>query len=214
MVVGKAERSARTKQGLIDAAIALFGERGYRATSLKAIGEHAGVTHGVIPFHFGSKEGLLLAVVEACFQAFRGSVFGVLTDGERDYGLEDLHRLVNAQLAFQAERPEIGQLFQVLMFEALGPSPELRAPFREFHCRIRELGCAWVRRGQEVGALASELDVEATVDALLCFFTGLRAHSLLLADVDQRRIHEQMRFVLERGVRPPAGRPPGVIGDR
>jgi TetR/AcrR family acrAB operon transcriptional repressor len=202
LLVRKAEQSARTKQGLVDAAVALFGERGYRATSLKAIGQRAGISHGVIPFHFGSKEGLLLAVVEACFEAFRESVFGALADRERDYGLGDLRALVDAQLAFQAERPRIGRLFQVLMFEALGPSPELRPHFREFHRRMRELGCAWLREGQERGSLAAELDVESTVDSMLCFFTGLRTHSLLFEGVDQPRILDQMLSILARGVQP------------
>jgi TetR/AcrR family acrAB operon transcriptional repressor len=200
--VRKAEQSARTKQALIDAAVGLFGERGYRATSLKAIGERAGISHGVIPFHFGSKEGLLLAVVEACFEAFRESVFGPLVDRERDFGLGDLRALMDAQLAFQRERPQIGRLFQMLMFEAMGPSPELRPHFREFHRRVRALGCEWIRAGQARGALSRALDVEATVDAMLSFFTGLRAHALLFEDVDQARIHAQLRSILARGAQP------------
>ncbi|HJL17206.1 MAG TPA: TetR family transcriptional regulator [Sandaracinaceae bacterium LLY-WYZ-13_1] len=200
--VRKAEQSARTKRALIEAAMALFAERGYRATSLKAIAARASISHGVIPFHFGSKEGLLLAVVESCFGAFRDAAFGPLLDRARDHGLGDLEALTDAMLAFQCERPRVGRLFQVLMFEALGPTPELRPHFGELHRRLRALGGEWVREGQARGSLDPRLDVEATVDALLCFFTGLRTHSLLFeGDVDQARIHAQMRSILARGVR-------------
>lgn len=178
----KAEQSERTRGALIDAAIRLFGERGYRATPLKAIGEAAGISHGVIPFHFGSKEGLLLAVVERCFEMFHGGVLGALGDRERDFGIGDLRALVDAQLRFGEEHPEIGRLFLVLMFEALGPSPELREHFGAFHRRMHELGCAWLREGQRRGSVRRELDVDGAVEAIFSFFTGVRAHSLLLRD--------------------------------
>lgn len=198
----KAQQSARTKRAVIDAAVALFSERGYRATSLKAIGEQAGISHGVIPFHFGSKEGLLLAVVETCFEAFSTHVIGAASDRERDFGVGDLEAMMTAQRRFADERPQIGRLFQVLMFEAIGPSPELRPHFREFQGRLHARGCAWVREGQARGVLREDLDVEAAVATLESFLTGLRTRSLLIGDegVSRQRIHEQMLSLLRRGV--------------
>ncbi len=189
---------------MIGAATLSFGERGYRASSLKAIGERAGISHGVIPFHFGSKEGLLLAVVDHCFEVFQRSVFGALAGRTRDFSLGDLRAFVEAQLTFQQERPEVGRLFQVLMFEALGPSPELRAHFQSFHARLKTRGAGWIRAGQEAGTIRRELDADATVDMLLCFSTGLRTHSLLLEGeaIDRRHVHEQMLELLTRSVRP------------
>lgn len=197
----KAQQSARTKRALIDAAIALFSERGYRATSLKAIGQRAGISHGVIPFHFGSKEGLLLEVVEACFQAFQTHVMGAASDRERDFGVGDLEAMMSAQRRFADEQPEVGRLFQVLMFEAIGPSPELRPHFRQFQGRLHALGCAWVREGQARGVLRDDLDVEAAVAMLESFLTGLRTRALLIGeeDVSRQRIHEQMLSLLRRG---------------
>lgn len=198
----KAEQSARTKRALIDAAVELFGERGFQATSLKAIGERASISHGVIPFHFGSKDGLLLAVVESCFQEFSDAVLGALDGHDRDFGLGDLGALTDALLAFQRERPHVGRLFQVLMFEALGPNPELAPHFRAFHDRIAQVGRAWLIAGQQRGSIRDDLDVDATVDALLCFFNGVRTHSLLLEGFDQRRVHDQLSSILARGVSP------------
>ncbi|WP_370891723.1 helix-turn-helix domain-containing protein [Janibacter sp. GXQ6167] len=43
---------------LREAAIELFAERGYAATSVGMIAERAGVTAGLIRHHFGSKDGL------------------------------------------------------------------------------------------------------------------------------------------------------------
>jgi TetR/AcrR family transcriptional regulator, regulator of cefoperazone and chloramphenicol sensitivity len=44
-----------------DAALALFGERGYRGTSIRDVARGAGVSAGLVQHHFGSKEGLRAA---------------------------------------------------------------------------------------------------------------------------------------------------------
>jgi len=60
----QAERSQATRAALIDAARALFGERGYAATGREEIVERAGVTRGALQHHFLDKLGLFFAVVE------------------------------------------------------------------------------------------------------------------------------------------------------
>jgi len=55
--VGRAERERQ----ILDAARAVFTERGYAGTSMDAVAERVGVTKPVLYTHFGSKEGLLLA---------------------------------------------------------------------------------------------------------------------------------------------------------
>ena len=195
----KAERSARTRAALIEAAIELFGERGYRASSLKAIAERAKITHGVIPFHFGSKEGLLIAVIEVCFGRFSDAVLAPLRDRSRDHGLGDLKLLLESQVEFSEVHPEISKVLTVLMAEAIGSSPELRPHYVAFHERVRSLGCEWVREGQRRGTLRPQLDVEGAVEAVLAFLTGARTHHLL-AGTDRRQIHQQMLAILESGV--------------
>jgi AcrR family transcriptional regulator len=49
---------------LIEAAYAVLTERGYEATSIKAVAQAAGVAPGLIHYYFASKEELLAAVVE------------------------------------------------------------------------------------------------------------------------------------------------------
>ena len=57
------ERREATTQAILEAAAALFGERGYDETHLSEIGERAGVTVRPIYYYFGSKEALFEAVV-------------------------------------------------------------------------------------------------------------------------------------------------------
>ena len=51
------------QEALIEAATALFSERGPAAVSVREIAKLAGVNHGLVHRHFGSKKGLLKAVV-------------------------------------------------------------------------------------------------------------------------------------------------------
>jgi AcrR family transcriptional regulator len=53
-----------TRAAILDAAMALFAERGFDATSVKTIAASAGVATGLIFHYFGAKEGLLEALID------------------------------------------------------------------------------------------------------------------------------------------------------
>lgn len=57
----------RTRKAILDAAEALFAEKGYDATSLKDVGERAGTSRGTPAYFFDSKEGLYEAVLSRAF---------------------------------------------------------------------------------------------------------------------------------------------------
>ena len=57
-------KAATTRRTLVSAARALFGERGYAATSVEEIVRSAGVTKGALYHHFTDKDDLFRAVVE------------------------------------------------------------------------------------------------------------------------------------------------------
>lgn len=57
--------SARARELLLQAAGELFAERGYDRTTLRDLGEQAGVDPAMVARHFGSKAGLYLATLRA-----------------------------------------------------------------------------------------------------------------------------------------------------
>lgn len=61
----RADMIAETTAKLVAAARRSFAGRGYAATSMDELCAEAGLTRGALYHHFGGKEGLLLAVVEA-----------------------------------------------------------------------------------------------------------------------------------------------------
>lgn len=50
--------AAKTRQKVIDAALKLFGQRGYSGTTLRLIADEAGCSRGPIYWHFANKEEL------------------------------------------------------------------------------------------------------------------------------------------------------------
>ena len=55
---------SETRARILDVSLALFEERSYSATPIREIAERVGVTQPALYYHFGSKEGILTALVE------------------------------------------------------------------------------------------------------------------------------------------------------
>lgn len=58
------EQAAATRRTILTTAETLFLERGYDNVSLDEIAEASGVTRGAVHWHFGNKQGLLMALRE------------------------------------------------------------------------------------------------------------------------------------------------------
>ncbi|MEU9137046.1 ScbR family autoregulator-binding transcription factor [Streptomyces sp. NPDC048404] len=63
--MARQERAVRTRRAVVEAAAAVFAERGYAAATIAEILERAEVTKGALYFHFGSKEALARGVIDA-----------------------------------------------------------------------------------------------------------------------------------------------------
>lgn len=60
----RSERKAATRARLIEAAGRVYAERGFAGATLDDVAEEAGLTKGAVYGHFGSKDGLLVAVMQ------------------------------------------------------------------------------------------------------------------------------------------------------
>lgn len=67
-----------TRMALLEAALVLFGERGFEGTSTRDIAGLAGCNQGLISFHFGGKEGLYDAARTVIFDNL-GSIVRPMT---------------------------------------------------------------------------------------------------------------------------------------
>ncbi|MEU7601283.1 ScbR family autoregulator-binding transcription factor [Streptomyces sp. NPDC040724] len=65
--MARQERAVRTRRAILEAAAAVFDERGYDAATIADILARAGVTKGALYFHFSSKQELAQGVLEEQF---------------------------------------------------------------------------------------------------------------------------------------------------
>jgi AcrR family transcriptional regulator len=62
------ERSEKSRQQILDAALKLFSHKGYGATSVRDISEEAGLSKGNVYHHFPDKETIFRALLDRYFQ--------------------------------------------------------------------------------------------------------------------------------------------------
>lgn len=93
-------RSAEEAHGqILDAADKRLAESGPRGIRLQEIAADVGVSHPTILHHFGSREGLVEAVVTRALEGLRDKIIGVLSERALDAGEgAELVRLVSATL--------------------------------------------------------------------------------------------------------------------
>ncbi|MFJ3927875.1 ScbR family autoregulator-binding transcription factor [Streptomyces sp. NPDC090022] len=65
--MARQERAVRTRRAILEAAAAVFDERGYDAATIADILSRAGVTKGALYFHFSSKQELAQGVLDEQF---------------------------------------------------------------------------------------------------------------------------------------------------
>jgi len=112
----------RTRQEVLDAAEALFADKGYASASLQEIGRLAGFSRGTPGYFFGSKLLLYEAVLERAFADELSLVGGRLAEAAQAGGgpEAELTAAIEGLLDFVDDRPNF---LRLLEREALGAAP-------------------------------------------------------------------------------------------
>ncbi|PAX82010.1 TetR/AcrR family transcriptional regulator, partial [Streptomyces albidoflavus] len=87
------QADAPTRQRLLAAAKQLFLEKGADQVSLRAVNAAAGLNPGAVHYHFGSREGLVSALLEQELGPVWNSRWAAVSEG-RATGAQEVRRLV------------------------------------------------------------------------------------------------------------------------
>lgn len=165
------ERSERSTKRLLDAAGEILVEGGYTAMTLAAVGARAGYSRGLVSARFGSKDRLLEALIDRITTGW--SHRNVLPRTEGKPGRQRLVILLDA-IRVQAERdPRALRVLYALMFEALGPVPELREKFIELHVAMREDIARMVRLGLRDGSVTAGVSPKREGELVVAGLRGI-----------------------------------------
>ena len=122
MARGRGELGSRER--LLEAAIALIGERGYAATGIGAICERAGLAKTALYHHFGSKEGLLAEVIERIETGWIEELQKLVY---REPGVEQrIDTLLEGWVRIAQQAPHLWRLPIVAQLEQAERSPRVR----------------------------------------------------------------------------------------
>ena len=94
----KVKKRDITRKRVIKSAIDCIYREGFHAANTNKIAAEAGVSWGVLQYHFGDKDALLLAVIDYIFDEFFTSLGQVQFIESTDRGAKDLHQEVMATL--------------------------------------------------------------------------------------------------------------------
>jgi TetR/AcrR family transcriptional regulator len=107
----------RTRDRVLDVALASFGTRGYEATSLDALASELGVRKQTILYYFPSKEKLLEAVIDRSATELSSTLERTLARAGQ--GWDRVDALVRSVFRLAARRPELLGLLREV--SRLGP---------------------------------------------------------------------------------------------
>jgi len=192
-------------QEILDAALTVFAERGYRNTRLEDVGDAAGVTKGAIYHYFANKEDLLLRAIEQRSEEAFGRIEEIVRDKtapvstrlrlvvRRWFGSVTKERLAVVTLLLQGIAHEAPQAFRRWL--AGGPTAAMR------------LIATLVREGQERGEFRPDADADVAARLLV---SGLLqqtvwqqyAESVPDAGIEQERLVDSALELFLHSLRP------------
>jgi AcrR family transcriptional regulator len=126
---------------IVEETIQCVLEEGFAAASAKHIAERAGVTWGVIQYHFGDRNGLLADVVAYGYKNFRVAIEAV-SAAERDSHLRVASVVDAAWTAFSA--PESRASLEILIATRSSRGPKQITELEEMARDMRRLGAVLV----------------------------------------------------------------------
>lgn len=158
---------------ILDQAMAMFGEVGYRGASLRVIATRCGISHPGLLHHFPTKGSLLLAVLE-----HRDEVDGEWFSVGEPKGVDCLRRLVDLAV-LNAERRGIVELFSVLAAEATSAEHPAHAYFVERYRNLVLNTAVSYGEARDAGVLREGIDPGEAAQQLIALMDGLQTQWLL-----------------------------------
>lgn len=155
-----------TPERILRAALAVFGEHGYAAGSVRAIAQLAGVSPALVLHHYGSKDGLR----EACDERVLG-----YTDAK---GRMLLSGSLPSAEGFRARHPEVDDALAYVVRAVTDGGPTSK----DWYARWQSASADLLQELQESGRIRADVDVEQAAALLASFGFGVLGTQRLLAE--------------------------------
>jgi TetR/AcrR family transcriptional regulator len=186
-----------------------FATRGFAGARLQDVAEQVGLSHPTLLYHFGSKEGLYAAVIEAAVHDWAQTTHRAISTGLR--GFEQVAALIEAGFEFFATHQEF---VMIVRREAIEGGERLEGAMADHLRPFLESAVAFLEGEVRAGRLRPHDSVELMqlcYAALLTYFSDSTFRARLLDEepLSPRALHryrDALTAIL-RAALEPAGSP-------
>ncbi|HZF14725.1 MAG TPA: TetR/AcrR family transcriptional regulator [Steroidobacteraceae bacterium] len=187
-----------SRENILNRAAWHFAEYGFRGSSAAAIAHEADMSEPGLLHHFGSKVGLLMALLE-----MRYSLDESKLEAEKDLdGLQLLPLLVHLVRENVTKKDSV-RLSMVMLAESLSTSHPSHKFYKRRYTRAREIVTKHLARAQQLGFIRKEIDCPALATTMLAVMDGLQLQWLLDPKIDMAECFERFVVVLEPALAKP-----------
>lgn len=181
----KRARNREGRDALLDATVRVVAKHGLRGLTYRRVANEAGTTHGLVSYHFGSREAL---IQEAAAKASREAITGS--------SLDPPSRLIEEFVQYLPELSQSEADAQAFQFELAlearrnsGLLPEVRAAYEEWFAVTQ----------RALAAFGLDADSDATARLVFAAIDGLTMQQLIFGDpVKTREAVVLLQAVLRR----------------
>jgi AcrR family transcriptional regulator len=187
-VISTTNHKGDKRPRLVDAACAVFAEKGYASTRVADIAERAGVGKGTVYEYFSSKEELLFAVFELIHAEISLRMDDALAAGGSSQ--EKLHNVLSLGAEVIAEQVERQPV--ILDFWAAARGKDFEETYHRAvvasYTHFRNFLANFIRDGQERGEFKPSVDAEALAATVVATVDGLGIQLFFDRSLDPHRI--------------------------
>ncbi|PYE43983.1 TetR family transcriptional regulator [Rhizobium sp. PP-F2F-G20b] len=200
--VTQQDRTTKTRDDILLVAREEFAANGLSGARVDAIAERTRTSKRMIYYHFGSKEGLYLAVLEHAYTGIRKVEAELrLADGDP---VDAMRRLIGFTFDYDEANPDFIRLVTI---ENIHRASHMRqsSSLGRLNVSIIDTIAAILRRGQETGAFRREvdpIDLHMLISSF-CFFRVSNRHTfghIFGRDLGEATMRSRHRVLLQDAV--------------
>ncbi|WP_194291462.1 TetR/AcrR family transcriptional regulator [Cumulibacter manganitolerans] len=174
------QRADAARRSILDATIRVLANEGYRRATFTRIQDVAGMSRGLIGYHFGNKQALIEAVVQALRDNYHDETAAATAQAAT--GREELETLVETYLSRLGDDSGPAQVMLVLGVESINEHPGMRDAVRAAYAALRADIVRMVERGLGDGSIVDEQEPKAIAGLVEAVLRGTVLQYLVDAD--------------------------------
>lgn len=179
------QRRDESDRRLLAAAAEIIATEGYVALTLERVGERAGYSRGLAARKYGSKDGLVVAVVRHVARHVRSRLDEAIRHqpSARAQIVTTLETIVEL-----ARHDTLVKAYFVMLSATVANGLSVRAAFREVHEDFAQRMTETVRSGQAAGEIPRGLDPQLAAEVMGSLQLGLAIEMALNPGINSQKI--------------------------